>query len=73
MSFRIEKNDGIATVWMDLEGKSTNVINRAFVEAFQATIEDLKSQSDLRGVILTSAKRDFVAGADLAGPPILSQ
>ncbi|MCB1052137.1 MAG: enoyl-CoA hydratase/isomerase family protein [Acidobacteria bacterium] len=66
MSFRIEKKDGIATVWMDLEGKSTNVINRAFVEAFQATIENLKSQSDLRGVILTSAKRDFVAGADLA-------
>jgi len=67
MPFNYYKDEqNIVTLTMDLEGKSANVINLAFGERFKAIVEQLKADKDtLRGIIITSAKDTFLAGADI--------
>ena len=66
MSVHIEiDGDRIATLTFDLVDRSTNVINQQLLEPFASAISQLESESGLKGVILASAKRDFIAGADL--------
>jgi len=67
MAFKYHKDEqNIVTLTMDLEGKSANVINLAFGERFNAVVEQLKAEKDtVRGIIITSAKDTFLAGADI--------
>ena len=66
MAIHFEKDDqNIVTLTMDTEGLSTNVLNQAFSEMFQAASEKVFADGSVTGVILTSAKKDFIAGADL--------
>ncbi|SHK97841.1 3-hydroxyacyl-CoA dehydrogenase NAD-binding domain-containing protein [Rhodothermus profundi] len=66
-AIRYERDaEGIVTLTMDLPGRSTNVINEAFANALAATLDRLEQEKDtLVGVLLTSAKPTFLAGADL--------
>ena len=66
MAFKYGKDENnIVTLTMDLEGRSANVINMAFGQSFRETLAKLQAETDLRGVILTSAKETFLAGADI--------
>lgn len=67
MAINYHKDENnIVTLTMDLPGKSANVINMAFGEAFKSTIEKLKQDKDsITGIIITSAKETFLAGADI--------
>jgi 3-hydroxyacyl-CoA dehydrogenase/enoyl-CoA hydratase/3-hydroxybutyryl-CoA epimerase len=67
MAINYNKDEqGIVTLTMDLPGKPVNVINQAFGESLLATIEKLKADKDsIRGIIITSAKESFMAGADI--------
>ncbi len=66
MSFSYDKDaDNIVTVTMDMPGRKQNIINREFGEAMSETLERLEAEPDLAGVVVTSAKKDFVAGADI--------
>ena len=60
--------NNIVTLTLDMSGRSTNVINHEIAEAFVPVIAHLKEEKakgQLRGVILTSAKKAFLAGGDL--------
>lgn len=57
--------DNIVTLTLDNPTKSANVINKAFGEAFKEVLGKLKAETDLRGIIVTSAKDTFLAGADI--------
>ena len=60
--------DHIVTLILDMSGRNTNVINHEIAKAFVPVIEQLKREKEkglLRGVILTSAKKNFLAGGDL--------
>jgi 3-hydroxyacyl-CoA dehydrogenase/enoyl-CoA hydratase/3-hydroxybutyryl-CoA epimerase len=57
--------DNIVTLTLDNPTKSANVINKAFGEAFKEVLGKLKAEADLRGIIVTSAKDTFLAGADI--------
>ncbi|MCB0552297.1 MAG: enoyl-CoA hydratase/isomerase family protein [Phaeodactylibacter sp.] len=60
--------DHIVTLTLDMSGRSVNVINHEIAAAFVPVIEHLKQEKAkglLRGVILTSAKKSFLAGGDL--------
>jgi 3-hydroxyacyl-CoA dehydrogenase/enoyl-CoA hydratase/3-hydroxybutyryl-CoA epimerase len=66
MAFKYSKDENnIVTLTMDREGHSTNVINMAFGESFREILAKLQAEKDLRGIILTSAKETFLAGADI--------
>ncbi|HWB64767.1 MAG TPA: enoyl-CoA hydratase-related protein, partial [Chitinophagales bacterium] len=56
----------IVTLTLDNPNKSANIINLAFGEALKATLERLQAEKDsIRGIIITSAKETFMAGADI--------
>ncbi len=56
--------DNIVTVTMDMNGP-VNAINDGFIAALKETLDRLEQEPDLAGVIITSAKKTFVAGGDL--------
>ena len=58
----------IVTLTLDMKGRNMNVINHEIREAFIPVLRHLqeeKENSALKGVILTSAKKTFLAGGDL--------
>ena len=57
--------DDIVTIIMDMPGQSANTMTPAFLQAMNGVIDRLRAEPDLKGVIFTSAKKTFVAGADL--------
>ena len=58
-------NDGIAVLTMDNPDGPVNVINAAFILAYKEEIERVVADEKIKGVILTSAKKDFFVGGDL--------
>jgi len=58
--------DGVVTLTLDDPEHSANTINDRYVAAMGATLERLEAERDsITGVIITSAKKTFFAGADL--------
>jgi 3-hydroxyacyl-CoA dehydrogenase/enoyl-CoA hydratase/3-hydroxybutyryl-CoA epimerase len=57
--------EGVALLTIDVPGKPVNVITPEFQADLAAAAERIATDDRIRGVILTSAKRDFLAGADL--------
>jgi 3-hydroxyacyl-CoA dehydrogenase/enoyl-CoA hydratase/3-hydroxybutyryl-CoA epimerase len=57
--------DGIAIATMDLPGRSMNVLNDELAEPLAALIARLGRDDWIKGLILTSGKKDFLAGADV--------
>lgn len=59
--------DGIATLTLDDPNAHVNVMNDAYVQSMRAAVDGLEVDRDeVRGVIVTSGKRSFCAGGDLA-------
>lgn len=58
--------DGIATLMLDLPGKSMNVLCDGMISDLSACIEKVTADDAVKGAIIASAKKTaFVAGADL--------
>lgn len=57
--------DNIVTITLDNPSKSANVINKAFGEALEKVLGQLQADKDIKGIIITSAKDTFLAGADI--------
>lgn len=60
--------DNIVTLTLDMEGRSINIINHKIGAQFTPVMEHLKKEKakgKLRGIIITSAKKNFLAGGDL--------
>ncbi|NRA30323.1 MAG: enoyl-CoA hydratase/isomerase family protein [Parvularculaceae bacterium] len=63
--FVYEKDaDGVVTITIDLDG-AVNTVGEEFLLGLEEVVTKLKADSDLQGVIFTSAKDTFVAGGDL--------
>ncbi|MEY8205620.1 MAG: fatty acid oxidation complex subunit alpha FadB [Bermanella sp.] len=57
--------DGIAELNFDLQGESVNKFNRLTLEDLDAAVQALRGKSDVKGLIVTSAKSSFIVGADI--------
>jgi 3-hydroxyacyl-CoA dehydrogenase/enoyl-CoA hydratase/3-hydroxybutyryl-CoA epimerase len=57
--------DGIATITLDDSGAAVNTVSPAWIEEMIALIETLQADNAVSGLIITSAKSGFMAGADL--------
>jgi len=62
--YNLDQNK-IVTISMDMPGRSVNVINKEFFDYFQEVINKLKNEKKLKGIILTSSKKTFLAGGDI--------
>ncbi|WP_410209159.1 3-hydroxyacyl-CoA dehydrogenase NAD-binding domain-containing protein [Aquirhabdus sp.] len=57
--------DNIVTLTLDSTGQSANTMNGEFRVSLHEVATKLKAETDLAGVIITSAKKTFFAGGDL--------
>jgi 3-hydroxyacyl-CoA dehydrogenase/enoyl-CoA hydratase/3-hydroxybutyryl-CoA epimerase len=57
--------DGVASIVWNMGDRSMNVMNQASVADFGEAVHKAIADKAVKGVIVTSAKTDFVAGGDL--------
>jgi 3-hydroxyacyl-CoA dehydrogenase/enoyl-CoA hydratase/3-hydroxybutyryl-CoA epimerase len=58
--------EGIAVVVLDDPARSANTLNEAYVAGMEEVLDGLAAaRGELRGVVVTSAKKTFFAGGDL--------
>lgn len=60
--------DGILTLTMDDPNAPVNTMNQTFQDALTPTVEKIKSgveSGEIKGVVITSAKKTFFAGGDI--------
>jgi len=65
MPFPLRFQQGVAILTLDAPGRSTNVLNEAFLSSLQMTLNEVYAAPEVQGLVLCSAKSDFVVGADL--------
>jgi 3-hydroxyacyl-CoA dehydrogenase/enoyl-CoA hydratase/3-hydroxybutyryl-CoA epimerase len=59
-------DDGIVVLTLDDPNQSANTMNAAYVASMGATVDRLEAEKEeIKGVVLTSAKKTFFAGGDL--------
>ena len=74
-NFKIENDgDGIAVVTWDSPGRSMNVIDASVMDELSAIIDQTTADAAVKGVVITSSKDAFCAGASrlaasLGSPP----
>lgn len=57
--------DGIAKLHYDNQTDSVNKFDRATVSEFEQAVTALENNQDVKGLIVTSGKKVFIAGADI--------
>ncbi len=57
--------DGIALVTFDSPGRSMNVLSNAVIEEINDIVEKVTNDEAIKGLVITSGKSAFCAGADL--------
>jgi 3-hydroxyacyl-CoA dehydrogenase / enoyl-CoA hydratase / 3-hydroxybutyryl-CoA epimerase len=66
VNFKVDiDGDGIALVTWDVPERSMNVISLAGIGELAAVVEQLVGDAAVKGVVITSGKDTFCAGADL--------
>jgi len=65
MTINYTISNNIAILSWNMTSLPMNVLNDESVPAFGAALEKAYSDADVRGIIITSDKPEFVAGADL--------
>ena len=58
-------SDGIATITWDMPNRAMNVLNEASMTAYAGALETALKDDKVKGIIVTSGKDSFIAGADL--------
>jgi 3-hydroxyacyl-CoA dehydrogenase/enoyl-CoA hydratase/3-hydroxybutyryl-CoA epimerase len=65
-NFKVEiDSDGIALVTWDMPGRSMNVLDDRVLAELSAIVEKTSNDAAVKGVVITSGKDSFCAGADL--------
>ncbi|WP_293373257.1 enoyl-CoA hydratase-related protein [Nevskia sp.] len=57
--------DGILVARIDMQGRTMNVFSRAMMDSLDALMTSVAGDTAVKGVVLTSGKSAFLAGADL--------
>ncbi len=56
---------GIAELRFDAQKGAVNILNRAALDDFRIAVDKLNTNSDVKGVVVTSGKSSFIVGADI--------
>ena len=66
VNFKLDTDaDGIALLTWNMPDRSMNVINLTVIEELSAIVEQTAGDAAIKGVVVTSGKDSFCAGADL--------
>lgn len=61
----IEKDNGIATLWLDKKDDKQNIISPDLIGLFDEVFAELEADASVKAVVIISRKKDFIAGADI--------
>ncbi|MEQ9288471.1 MAG: 3-hydroxyacyl-CoA dehydrogenase NAD-binding domain-containing protein [Cyclobacteriaceae bacterium] len=61
----LEKQGNVGVLWMDLPGEEWNKITIDMVGLFETLIQQIEQDNDIKAAVLISAKKGFLAGADI--------
>ena len=64
-SFSVD-SDKIATILWDIKSKSMNVLTQKGSQEFYDLIDKAVDDKEIKGIIVTSGKKDFAGGMDLS-------
>ncbi|MDD3650902.1 3-hydroxyacyl-CoA dehydrogenase NAD-binding domain-containing protein [Immundisolibacter sp.] len=64
IDYRVD-GDGVAILTWDVPGASVNTLSDASTAAYVAAVERALADPAVKGIVVTSAKKDFLAGADV--------
>ena len=65
-NYRVEIQDGVATVLVDVPGEPVNTLSRETGSEFGAVLEALEKDGAVKAIVVASGKKDgFVAGAKI--------
>jgi len=64
LSYELD-SDGIGMITINMEDHPTNLFSREFIETYAEVATKAIADTNVKGVIVTSARRMFMAGADL--------
>jgi len=66
-NFKVETDaDGIALVTWDIPGRSMNVLDETSINELEEIAKQTTADAAIKGVVITSSKEAFCAGADLS-------
>ena len=66
-NFKVENDaDGIALVTWDIPGRSMNVLDETSINELEEIVKQTSNDAAVKGVVVTSGKEAFSAGADLS-------
>lgn len=57
--------DGIAFITWDVANSPVNIMNEATIVEFFSAVDKAVTDNTVKGIVINSAKRDFIAGGDL--------
>jgi 3-hydroxyacyl-CoA dehydrogenase/enoyl-CoA hydratase/3-hydroxybutyryl-CoA epimerase len=63
--FKYSVEDRVAILSWDLPGKSMNVLNEDGIRSLDAGVDAALADEAVKGIVITSAKKDFAGGMDL--------
>ncbi|MEL6389768.1 MAG: 3-hydroxyacyl-CoA dehydrogenase NAD-binding domain-containing protein [Bacteroidota bacterium] len=64
LSYEID-SDGIGLITIDMKDRSTNLFSQEFIKTYLEVANQAISDANVNGVVVSSAKKMFIAGADL--------
>ena len=63
--FRLEIQNGIAVIWIDSVKDKMNIVYPSLIKDFEDVFSEINGNQNIKGAVLISAKKDFIAGADI--------
>lgn len=61
----LQKKNGVAILTLNTVDESMNVVSSEWLDEMSAAVSEIKDDASITGLIITSAKKSFMAGADL--------
>ncbi len=65
MDYNVD-GDGVATITWNVSNRPMNVLNEETIAAYSAAVEKALGDDEVKGVIVASAHKEFMVGADLS-------
>ena len=59
--------EGVVTLTLDLQGRPMNVLDESLTRGLAEAVERIEKDAGVKGVIIASGKKEFLAGADIDG------
>ena len=60
-----EFSNGVAFIYLDQVGSKVNIVSPSLIESFEFIIDDILKDEKVKAAVFISAKKDFIAGADI--------